>query len=97
MTSAERSSAHRSVAGDRLPPRGPRTLDPCRRCHAIGPCGCYDDLTGDHERDVGPYERDALAGLPMERGGDYSLRVGKRAAGRLLDGVEHNGTPEVKV
>ena len=31
-----------------------------------------------------------------KRGGDYSLRVGKRAAGRLLDGVEHNEMPEVK-
>ena len=30
-----------------------------------------------------------------KRGGDYSLRVDKRDAGRLLDGVEHNGMPEV--
>lgn len=28
------------------------------------------------------------------RGGEPMLRVGKKAAGRLLDGVEHNGLPE---
>lgn len=29
------------------------------------------------------------------QGSDYAQRVGKKAAGRLLDGVEHNGMPEV--
>ncbi|RWC23136.1 MAG: phage Gp37/Gp68 family protein [Mesorhizobium sp.] len=32
-----------------------------------------------------PYDRDA-----------YVLRVGKKAAGRLLDGIEHNGMPEMR-
>ena len=27
--------------------------------------------------------------------GETMWRVGKKAAGRLLDGVEHNGMPEV--
>lgn len=31
-----------------------------------------------------------------DRGADASVRVGKKAAGRFLDGVEHNGMPEVR-
>lgn len=32
-----------------------------------------------------------------DRGGDASVRVGKKVAGRLLDGVEHNGMPEARI
>jgi hypothetical protein len=33
--------------------------------------------------------------VPMEEYGEFAARrVGKKAAGRLLDGVEHNGFPE---
>lgn len=38
------------------------------------------------------YNRDK--GAPFQAG-DF-IRVGKKAAGRLLDGVEHNGFPEIK-
>lgn len=33
---------------------------------------------------------------PTDDGACFVYRVGKRAAGRLLDGVEHNGMPEVR-
>ncbi len=32
-----------------------------------------------------------------DRGPDFLSSVGKKAAGRLLDGVEHNGMPEVRI
>lgn len=38
----------------------------------------------------------ALGDPPAVRNRDF-WRVGKKAAGRLLDGVEHNGMPEVRV
>lgn len=28
--------------------------------------------------------------------GTYSVRIGKKLAGRLLDGIEHNGYPEAR-
>ncbi|HZR37685.1 MAG TPA: phage Gp37/Gp68 family protein, partial [Nevskia sp.] len=39
-------------------------------------------------------ERAAFAGMSDRREGQWLRRVGKKAAGRLLDGVEHNGFPE---
>jgi protein gp37 len=39
---------------------------------------------------------DCLVPCEHHSDGSSSLRVGKRRAGRLLDGVEHNGFPEVR-
>lgn len=39
------------------------------------------------------FEGRALPTIHPERGNNISLRVGKSRAGRLLDGVEHNGFP----
>lgn len=64
-------------------------LDPmCTRWpHSLRMCSCG----GDTRTDSGP--------LPMCRCGDandlYVQKVGKKAAGRLLDGQEHNGFPTI--
>lgn len=42
-------------------------------------------------------EDEELRNVCIVLDGHYMRRVGKKAAGRLLDGVEHNGMPELRV
>lgn len=50
-----------------------------------------DFWTGKEHPKSGLYGRIACNGFPIQ----WVKRLGKKAAGRLLDGVEHNGFPEV--
>ncbi|GEP09881.1 phage Gp37/Gp68 family protein [Methylobacterium gnaphalii] len=57
-------------------------------------CAPTDSMFDVYGRPTGPrwYFYD-----PDDRLGGAMIRIGKKAAGRLLDGVEHNGMPEARV
>lgn len=71
--------------------------------HDIGPDGEIEppssmSLRGIKQwrEDLGRFSdvpKDAMADEVFTPGGSFALPVGKKAAGRLLDGVEHNGFP----
>lgn len=56
-----------------------------------------DSAGGPTTETIGPAEtRNVYPHKNHMRGGTQAIRIGKKAAGRLLDGVEHNGLPEVE-
>lgn len=71
--------------------------------HDIGPDGEIEppssmSLRGIKQwrEDLGRFSdvpKDAMADEVFAPGASFALPVGKKAAGRLLDGVEHNGFP----
>jgi protein gp37 len=62
---------------------------------ASGPHNC-NMLIGSDGSVRHPKHRTVAIGTPGQAGKTILTRVGKKAAGRLLDGIEHNGIPEVR-
>ncbi|RWF02954.1 phage Gp37/Gp68 family protein [Mesorhizobium sp.] len=64
---------------------------PCTTAELKTACGA---VLVDRRKECGYYCDDDVG--CVDHGGEYILHVGKKAAGRLLDGIEHNAMPEAR-